>query len=105
MKERNEQIADQRIGEEKENTEAVVDEVIEGVAVAVVGEPVVGGREFLEALRGYAREISGKLRELGQDHRPSRHKAVDQRLLAHRRFDILNLNPSRAKEKYTRSCE
>lgn len=68
------------------------------MAIAVVGEPVVGGREFLEALGGYAREVSGELRELGQDHRPSRHKAVDQRLLAHRRFDNL-----RAKEKRTRS--
>lgn len=69
------------------------------MAVAVVGEPVVRGREFLEALGGYAREVSGELRKLGHDHRPSRHKAVDQRLLAHRRFDNLNPNPSRAKEK------
>jgi hypothetical protein len=100
MKERDEQRVDQSIREKMKNTEAVVDEVIEGVAIAVVGEPVVGGREFLQALGGYAREVSGELRELGHDHRPSRHKAVDQRLLAHRRFDNL-----RAKEKRTRSTD
>ena len=38
-------------------TEAVFDEVVEGVAIQVVGELVGGGGEFLEALRGDAREI------------------------------------------------
>lgn len=53
------------------------------MAVAVVGEAVVGGRKLLEALRRDAREIPRELRVLGEDHRSSRDEAVDQRLLAH----------------------
>ena len=64
-------------------TEAIFDEVVEGVAIAVVGELVVGGGEFLEALRGDAREIASELGVLGHNHRSSGHEAVDQRLLPH----------------------
>ena len=38
-----------------------MDEVIEGVAVTVVGELLVGSRKLLEALGSDAREISGEL--------------------------------------------
>ncbi|GMQ07943.1 hypothetical protein CsSME_00051915 [Camellia sinensis var. sinensis] len=64
-------------------SEAVFDEIVEGVAIAVVGELVVGGREFLEALRSDAREISGEFGEFGENHCSSSHEAVDQRLLPH----------------------
>lgn len=53
------------------------------MAVAVVGELVVGSRELLEALGGDAGEISGELRVLGQNHSAPSHEAVDQRLLPH----------------------
>lgn len=54
------------------------------MAIAVIGELVVGGREFLEALRSDAGEITGELREFSKDHRSTSNEAVDQRLLAHR---------------------
>ena len=53
------------------------------MAIAAVGELVVGGREFLETLRSDAGEISGEFSVFGEDHRSSRHEAVDQRLLPH----------------------
>jgi hypothetical protein len=65
------------------HTKAVFDEVIEGVAVAIVGELVVGSRELLKALGGDTGEISSKLRVLGENHRSPSHEAVDQRLLPH----------------------
>jgi hypothetical protein len=58
-------------------TEAVLDEVVEGVAVAVVGELVVAGGELLEALRGDGGEVAGELRVLCQHHRAARHERVD----------------------------
>lgn len=66
-------------------TEAVIDEVVKGVAVAAVGELVVSGGELLEALRRHGGEVPGELRVLRQHHRSPRHEAVDQRLLPHRR--------------------
>ena len=42
----------------KEITEAVIDEIVKGVAIAVVSELVVGSRKFLETLRSYAGEVS-----------------------------------------------
>lgn len=71
------------IGRKENLTEAVFNEVIEGVAITVVGEPVVGSGEFLEALTGDASEISLKLRVLRQNHLASSDEAVDQRLLPH----------------------
>lgn len=53
------------------------------MAVAIVGELVVGGWELLEALGCDAGEIPRELGVLGEDHRSSGHEAVDQRLLAH----------------------
>ena len=53
------------------------------MSIAVVGELVVRGRELLEALRCYAREVACKFRVLCEDHRPTRHEAIDQRLLSH----------------------
>ncbi|KAF2292612.1 hypothetical protein GH714_026016 [Hevea brasiliensis] len=67
----------------RDDTEAVIDEVVEGVAITIVCELVVGGRKFLEALSCYACKVAGELRKLCQNHRPSRHEAVDQRLLPH----------------------
>lgn len=42
-------------------TEAVIDEIVKGVAIAAVSELVVGRREFLETLRSDAGEVSGEL--------------------------------------------
>lgn len=66
-----------------ELTEAVLDEVVERVAVAVVGELVVAGGELGEALGGDGGEVAGELRVLGQDDRAAGHERVDQRLLPH----------------------
>ena len=55
------------------------------MAIAVVSELVVGGREFLEALRRHAGEVSGELGVLREDNGASSDEAVDQRLLSHRR--------------------
>lgn len=64
-------------------TESILDEVIEGVAVAVVGELVVSGREFLEALKSYGVEIPTEFGVLRENHSPSGNEGVDQGLLAH----------------------
>lgn len=64
-------------------TESILNQIVEGMTIAVVGELVVGSREFLEALSSDSGEISGELGELSQDHSPTRHEAVDQRLLSH----------------------
>lgn len=75
-------------------TKSILDKVIEGVAIAVVCELVVGGGEFLEALRGDSVEIPAELGELREDHRSTRHEAVDQRLLSHFCSSILPpINP------------
>lgn len=60
---------------------AIVDEVVEGVVIAAVGELVVGGREFLKALKGDGVEVSAEFGELGEDHGSTRDEGVDQRLL------------------------
>lgn len=65
-------------------TESIIDEVVEGVAVAVVSELVVRGREFLEALQGYACKVAAEVSVLCQDQRPTCDEAVDQGLLPHR---------------------
>ena len=43
---------------EREITEAVIDEIVKGVAIAVVSKLVVGSRKFLETLRSYAGEVA-----------------------------------------------
>lgn len=53
------------------------------MAIAVIGKLVVGSRELLETLSRDAGEITGELGILGEDHRTTRHEAVDQRLLPH----------------------
>nr|GMD70108.1 hypothetical protein GW17_00027190 [Ipomoea batatas] len=63
-------------------TETVIGEVIEGVTIAIVGEPIVGRGKFLEALGGNGGEIAGQLRVLREDHRSPGHKAVDQQLVS-----------------------
>ena len=54
------------------------------MAVAVVGELVVGGRKLLEALIGYGIEVAAELGVLRQHHRrrSARHQRVNQRLPA-----------------------
>ena len=74
-------------------TEAVFDEVVEGVAIQVVRELVVGGGEFLEALRGDTREIALELGVLSHNHRSSGHEAVYQRLLPHLSLSLSRTNP------------
>jgi len=56
------------------------------VTIAVVGELVVGGRKLLEALCSDGCEIAFEIGELDEDHRPSSHETVDQRLLLLRHF-------------------
>src|SRR6185503_13307182 len=74
----------ERERERKQLTESVLDEVVEGVAVAVVCELVVAGGELLQALGRDGGEIAGELGVLGQHHRAPRHERVDQLLLPHR---------------------
>lgn len=64
-------------------TESIINEVVESVAVAVVGEFVVGRREFLKALGGNGSEVACELGVLSEDNGVPRHEAVDQRLLSH----------------------
>lgn len=74
-----------QIGSIGELTEALLDEVVKGVTIAVVSELVVARGEFLEALSGDGGEVAREFRVLGEDHGSTSHKAVDQRLLPHRR--------------------
>lgn len=67
--------------EEETLTVAIVNEVIEGVTIAVVGELVVGSRKLLEALKGDGIEVATEFSVIGKNHSSSRNKGVDQRLL------------------------
>ncbi|KAL8172302.1 hypothetical protein V2J09_024106 [Rumex salicifolius] len=62
---------------------ATTHEIVERVAVAVVGELVVAGRQFLQALRGYAGEIAAEFRVLGENNGATSDEAVNQILLDH----------------------
>ena len=74
------------IEEETEKvTESIIDEIVEGMSIAIVSELVIGGGKLLEALRGYSGEIPGELRVLCENHSTARNKAVDQGLLPHGR--------------------
>lgn len=64
-------------------TIAVLNEEIEGVVIAVVGEFVVSGRQPLEALSRNCRKVASELGVLRQYHRSSRHEAVYKRFLTH----------------------
>lgn len=80
--------ADQRNNEIRERvrvTESIIHEVVEGVTIAVVGELVVRGGEFLEALCRHAGEVSGEPSVFSEDNGAASNEAVDQRLLSHRR--------------------
>lgn len=57
------------------------------MSITVISELLVGGRELLEALQGYAGEVAVEVCVLRQDQRPARHEAVDQRLLPHQSTD------------------
>lgn len=70
-----------------------MNEIIEGVIVAVVGEFIVGGWKLLEALISNRIEVAAELRILRQHHRrrAARHQRVDHRLpavLPHFRLDL-----------------
>lgn len=69
-------------------TESIIDEIVECVAVAIVGEFVAGRGQFLEALRCYGAEVAGEAGVVGEDHSAARHEAVNQRLLTHDRKRI-----------------
>ena len=62
------------------------------MTIAVVGELVVGGRKLLEALCSDGCEIAFEIGELDEDHRPSSHETVDQRLLLLRHFFLCSLS-------------
>lgn len=64
-------------------TVSILDKEVEGVTIAAVSEPVVGGRQPLKTLRCDIHEVALELRVLRQDHRSPRHEAIDQRLLPH----------------------
>lgn len=64
-------------------TETVVNEIIKGVAIAIVGEFVIGGGEFLEALKSNGIEIPAVLGILSENHGAASDESVDQRLLRH----------------------
>lgn len=68
---------------ERGYTEAVINEVVEGVPIAVVGELVARRWQLLKALRGYADEVTGEFSELRQNHGTASYERVDQRLLPH----------------------
>ena len=57
-------------------TESVVGEVVEGVAVGVVGELVAGCWQPLQALQRYVRKVSRKICVFSQYHRATCHEAV-----------------------------
>lgn len=72
----------------RDSTVAVLDEIIEALVAAVVGELVVPGRKLLEALWRYVGEVPRWLRVGRDDHRPPRYEAVDQRFLPHSRLPL-----------------
>lgn len=77
------QISETREQRERIVTESVINEVVEGVAIAVVSELVVGSGKLLEALKRYGVEIAAEFRVLCQNHSASCYERVDQRLLPH----------------------
>ena len=64
-------------------TVTVVNEIIEGVAIAIVGEFVIGSRQFLEALKSNRIEIATVLGVFSENDGSTSNKSVDQRLLRH----------------------
>lgn len=69
--------------EDKELTEAVVDEVIEGMAITIISKLVVGSRKLLETLKSNGIEIAAELCVLGQKNSSASHEGVDESLLSH----------------------
>ena len=59
-------------------TESIFNEVIEGMAIAIISKLVIGSGKFLKTLCSDASEIAFKLRVLRENHSSSRHKAIDQ---------------------------
>lgn len=86
QKEYENSIKTNQIKEEEEGmmlTVAVFDEVVEGVAVAVVGELVVAGRKLLKALSSDGCEISFEFGEFCNDYGAASDRSIDQRFLPH----------------------
>lgn len=67
----------------KKPTVAIVNEVVEGMAIAVVSELVVCSWELLEALESDGIEVSTEFSVFGKNRSSPRDESVDQRLLAH----------------------
>jgi hypothetical protein len=76
-------ISEQKKKKKGNFTVTILDEKIEGMAVAGVDELLVGGREPLKALSRNRWEVASELRVLRQDHSASGHEAVYERFLTH----------------------
>lgn len=74
--------------EEKARTIAIIEKVIEGVGVAIVGKLVAGGRKFLKALKGNGIEIAAEFGVVGENHSAASDEGVDERLLSHLRKEF-----------------
>lgn len=69
--------------EEERLTEAIFDEVIESVTIAIVSKFVIRRRKLLKALSSDGSEIAFEFGILGENHRSTSDEAVDQILLSH----------------------
>lgn len=64
-------------------TVTVVDKIIEGVTIAIIGEFVISSGQFLEALKSNGIEIPTVLGVLRENHGSTSDESVDQRFLRH----------------------
>uniref|UniRef100_A0A7C8YJQ1 Uncharacterized protein n=1 Tax=Opuntia streptacantha TaxID=393608 RepID=A0A7C8YJQ1_OPUST len=83
FEESNRDLSSSRLNGNNTVSEAVVNEIVEGMAIAVVSELAARRREFLKALRGDSGEISLKFSVFSDDDRPPGNKTVNQGLLPH----------------------
>lgn len=64
-------------------TIAIFNQKVKNVVITFVSELVIRRRQPLQTLSSNRREVAGELRILRQYHRPSCHKAIYERFLAH----------------------
>lgn len=69
--------------EKKRLTEAIFDEVIKRMTIAIVCKLVIRRRKLLETLCSDGCKISFEFGILGENHRTTSHEAVYQILLSH----------------------